>query len=75
MIVVTLIERKSEQIMDRIVEADSPTLITAYEKKIRQLEEEKIRLDENIAKCGRPLQSFDETFQTAMKFLENPCIL
>lgn len=59
------IERKTEQFFDRIVEADSPTLVTAYEKKIRQLEEEKIKLDENIAKCGRPLQSFDETFRTA----------
>ena len=69
------IDRKSEQFMDRVVEADSPTLITAYEKKIRKLEEEKIRLDEKIAKCGRPLQSFDETFQTALSFLENPQIL
>jgi site-specific DNA recombinase len=66
------IERKTEQFFDRIVETDSPTLITAYEKKIRQLEEEKIKLAENIAKCGRPLQSFDETFRTAFTFLLNP---
>jgi len=66
------IERKAEQFFDRITETDSPTLITAYEKKIRQLEEEKIKLDENIAKCGRPLQSFDETFRTAFSFLSNP---
>ncbi|WP_258195682.1 hypothetical protein [Nitrosomonas ureae] len=44
-------------------------MITAYEKKIRQLEEEKIEIDEKIAKCGRPLQSFDETFRTAFSFL------
>ena len=61
--------------MDRIIEADSPTLITAYKKKIRKFEQEKIRLDKNIAKCGRPLQSFDETFQTAISFLSNPQIL
>jgi len=66
------IERKTEQFFNRITETDSHTLITAYEKKIRQLEEEKVKLDENIAKCGRPLQSFDETFRTAFSFLSNP---
>ena len=66
------IERKTEQFFDRISETDSQTLITAYEKKIRKLEEEKIILDEKIAKCGRPLASFDETFRTALSFLSNP---
>ena len=66
------IERKTEQFFERIVEADNPILITAYEKKLRQLEEEKITLDEKIAQCGRPLQSFDETFRTAIQFLSNP---
>ena len=36
------------------------------------MEKEKIRLDENIAKCGRPLAPFDQTFRTAMEFLGNP---
>jgi site-specific DNA recombinase len=66
------IERKTQQFFTRIVEADSETLIAAYEGQIKKLEDEKIRLDENIAKCGRPLQSFDETFRTAMNFLGNP---
>lgn len=66
------IERKTEQFFDRITETDNETLMTAYEKKIRKLEEEKIILDEKIAKCGRPLQSFDETFRTTFTFLSNP---
>lgn len=66
------IERKTEQFFDRITGTDSETLMTAYEKKIRKLEEEKIILDEKIAKCGRPLHSFDETFRTAFTFLSNP---
>ncbi len=49
------IERKTEQFFDRIAEADNSILITDYEKKIRQLEEEKITLDEKIAQCGRSL--------------------
>ncbi len=66
------IERKSDQLLERIVEADNLTIISAYENKLRKLEEEKITLDENIAKCGRPLQSFDDTFRTAFSFLSNP---
>ena len=44
------IERKIEQFLDRIAEADNSILITAYEKKIRQLEEEEIELDEKNRK-------------------------
>ena len=66
------IERKSENLLERILETDSTTLITAYENKVKKLEKEKIRLDENIAKCGRPMQSFKDTFQTALSFLSNP---
>ncbi|MCW5608742.1 MAG: recombinase family protein [Nitrosomonas sp.] len=69
---IIMIERKTEQFFDRITETDSETLITAYEKKIRKLEEEKIILDEKIAKCGRPLHSFDETYRTAFTFPSNP---
>jgi site-specific DNA recombinase len=72
---IMLIERKSEQLMDRVIEADNPTMVSKYEKRIQEFEQEKIILDEKIAKCGRPLQSFSETFQTAMNFLENPRIL
>lgn len=50
-------------------EADNAILITAYEKKISKLEEEKIELDEKIANCDRPLKSFDETFRTSFAFL------
>ena len=61
-----------EQFFDRITEIDSETLIMFYEKKIRKLEEKKIILDEKIAKCGRPLQSFDEAYRAAFSFLSNP---
>jgi site-specific DNA recombinase len=32
-------------------------------------------LSAQISKCARPLPSFDDTFQTAMIFLANPCNL
>ncbi len=66
------IERKIEQLLDRIVDADSATLISAYEKRIGKLEKEKIAMSENIANCGKPVRGFDEMFRTAMDFLANP---
>ena len=66
------VESNVGQFLDRIVETDSRTLISTYENKIRKLEEEKILLQEKVSNCGRPLQSFDDTFRTAMIFLANP---
>ena len=66
------IERKTDQLMDRIVAADSPTLITAYENQIRKLEQTKLRLREEAARHARPLPDFGRTYRTAMEFLGNP---
>ena len=66
------IDKKVEQFLERIIEADNHTVIKAYENQVRKLEEEKITLSENIAQCGRPLSDFDDTFRTALDFLANP---
>lgn len=56
------IDKKVEQFLERIIEADSHTVIKAYENQVKKLEEEKITISENIAQCGRPLPDFDDTF-------------
>ena len=66
------VEKKIGQFLDRIVDADSPTVIAAYERKIGELERDKLILAENIAKCGTPARDYDEVFQTSMAFLSNP---
>ena len=66
------VERGIEQFIDRVMLSDSPSLVSAYENRIRALEEEKVAIRENIAKCGTPLKSFDASFRTAMEFLGNP---
>jgi site-specific DNA recombinase len=65
-------DKQIEQLLDRIVDADSATVIKAYEKRINKLEAEKIEMKEKITNCGRPLKGYDETFRTAMEFLSNP---
>lgn len=69
------IERDTEQLLDRLVETDSHALVTAYERRIRALEESKAELREKVANCGRPLAEFETTYRTAMTFLGNPWIL
>ena len=70
---VTRLEKQIEQLVDRIVNADSDALIAAYENRLRSLEAAKVEAKEKIANCGRPLADFDTTYRTAMEFLENPC--
>ena len=66
------VEKKISQFLDRIVDADSRTVISAYERKVGELERDKLVLMENIARCGTPARDYDEVFQTAMAFLANP---
>ena len=69
---ITRLARKADQLMDRPVDADSPALVTAYENRIRVLEENRTALSDKINNCGRLVASFEETYRTAMQFLANP---
>ena len=69
---VAAVEKKISQLLDRIVDADNPSVIGAYERRIGELEREKLILGENVAKCGAPVRGYDEVFQTSMAFLANP---
>ncbi len=66
------LERKEAQFLDRLVEADNPNLILAYENRIKELGLRKIVLREKIEASGRPQQSFNEIYRTAFDFLKNP---
>ena len=72
---IKLVERKIEQLLDRIVEASSDSVVRAYEKRIQDMEMQKALMREKIANCGKPLKSFNETYRTAFDFLANPCRL
>ncbi len=69
---IRLLDRKTEQLMERIVAADSDTLVAAYENQIKKLEREKLCLSEKMANSGQPMAGFKETYRTAMEFLANP---
>lgn len=69
---ISQIDRKLEQLIDRIVATESTTVIKAYEGEIDGLERRKLLLTEKVSECGRPLKSYDETFRTTMDFLASP---
>ncbi len=66
------IDKKIEQLLDRIVDAGSSSVIRAYENRIQDLEAQKIEMKEKIRNCGKPARDYDETFRTAMEFLSKP---
>ncbi len=69
------VEKQTEQLLDRIVEADSPAVISAYESRISKLEKDKLVLQEKIKNSGKPLYPFEQMFELSMKFLSSPCKL
>jgi len=66
------IERQVDQFLNRIADTDTPSVIAAYENRIRALEERKLVVSERIANCGRPLPDFDEALKTSLGFLASP---
>ncbi|MEW7986881.1 MAG: recombinase family protein, partial [Candidatus Thiodiazotropha sp.] len=66
------ITRQIDQLLDRIVDAESPTVIAAYEKRINKLEQDKLVIAEKTATTGKPVRGFDGSFRTALDFLANP---
>lgn len=68
----SLTDRKIEQFLDRIVAATSETLIASYERQVKQMEEQRIVINEKIKKCGTFDAGMQESVRTAFRFLENP---
>lgn len=66
------IEREVDQLLDRIVEAQSDSVVSAYEKRIQKLESRKALIAEKATKQGRPTMDLEETYRTAFTFLSNP---
>ena len=67
------IEKQVEHYLDRIAgSANVPSVLAAYENRIRQLEERKLVIAEQIASSGHPLRSFEDALRTALNFLASP---
>ena len=69
------IERKTEQLVARLVETDNLAAINAYEAQLQKLQDQKHLLSEKAAAGSKPKRSFEETFRTSLAFLSNPRVL
>ncbi|MEM7620331.1 MAG: recombinase, partial [Pseudomonadota bacterium] len=58
--------------LDRIIESENSTAITAYERRIAKLEKDKIVLAEKLENGTGQLRAFSEMFELAFTFLSNP---
>ena len=65
-------QRQIDSLLERVLDAELPSVIKAYEKKIKSFEETKVLTEEKIAACGRPMRGYDETYRTAIEFLGKP---
>ncbi len=61
-----------DQLLDRIVNTNSPLIAEVLEKRIEELQSRQHVLAEKMSQCGRPIRSYDEMYRTAMRFLEEP---
>lgn len=61
-----------DQLLDRMVETGSATVMSAFEKRIDILQKDQMILEEKLARTARPERPFDEMYRTALHFLSNP---
>lgn len=68
-------DRQVQQLLERILDTSVPSVIAAYEDRIRTLEADKTVLKEKIIDTRRPKTNFDTALRTALEFLSSPWIL
>src|SRR5690606_11017834 len=68
-------DRQIENLLDRVVEASSASVVSAYEKRIDKLEREKFVLSDRLANLVPPTGRLEECIELALGFLSNPWIL
>ncbi len=69
---VAQLETQIARLLDRIVDAENPRVISTYEARIGELEKEKLILSSKLENTGQPTHTFEEMFEHAMSFLANP---
>jgi hypothetical protein len=65
-------EQQIEQLLDRIVGSSTASVIAAYERRVANLEREKLIIIEKLQGNAFPKRGSTEQFELAFRFLENP---
>ena len=65
-------QTKIDQLVERLVDATNPNVIAAYEKKLNDLESDKMLKAEKLQNAALQKPTFEQAFEPAMRFLSNP---
>ncbi|MCR9089453.1 MAG: recombinase family protein [Rhodobacteraceae bacterium] len=65
-------EAKSQKLLDRIIESETPQLAARLEAKFNELELSKAVIEEKLNCAGQPGRPFAESLEHALAFLANP---
>jgi site-specific DNA recombinase len=66
------VEKQIESLLDRIIDASSPSVVSAYEGRFAKLEREKIVLAERAERIVPPKGRFEEFIELSLEFLARP---
>ena len=66
------LDQTVDQLLDRVVDAENPAVINAFEKRIELLHKDRIILEEKIANCGQPVKPYERMYRTSLEYLANP---
>ena len=69
---VAQVEKQIETMLDRIVDSDNATVISAYEKRIANLQREKATAEGQLQESPKPKQTLEESFEHSLRFLASP---
>ena len=70
---ISKIDSEIASVVDYAVNAQNPSVRTAYEKKIETMERERLVLAEKLQNSGRPKYTFSQLSELSMRFLSSPC--
>ncbi len=65
-------EQQIEQMLDRVVETSTASVVAAYERRIAKLEKDKLIIIEKLQAGAFPKRGSVQQFELAFRFLENP---
>lgn len=66
------VEQDTAKLLERILDANLPSVIAAYEGRIESLEKEKLLIREKIAESGTSPLSYDQTLRAASHSSQTP---
>ena len=66
------LQQQINRLLDRIGTTESDSVVSAYEKRIAELERQKLVLAEKREKAGQRQGTFEEMFELAFSFLSSP---